>query len=111
MRSMRAMDGCSTEGTGVGKTRVLMEKNTTTRAVVGRRGRRETTSIPLTETIVENCAQCVEETKEVNGDSFVIFWSMRVRRMDGLRKGAKTRMRPVIISAGATREWLWWERR
>jgi hypothetical protein len=26
MRSMRAMDGCSTEGTGVGKTRVLMEK-------------------------------------------------------------------------------------
>lgn len=28
MRSMRAMDGCSTEGTGVGKTRVWIEKKT-----------------------------------------------------------------------------------
>jgi hypothetical protein len=37
----------------------------------------------------ENCAQCVKETKEVNGDSFVIFWSMRVRRMDGLKEGSE----------------------
>lgn len=64
MRSMRAMDGCSTEGTGVGKTRVLMEKKHNDEGDDREARRERDNKHTFGGDNSENCAQCVKETKE-----------------------------------------------
>ena len=64
MRSMRAMDGCSTEGTGVGKTRVWIEKKHNDEGDDREARMERDNKHTFGGDDSENCAQCVKETKE-----------------------------------------------